>query len=142
MANEATSLPRWLPVLVLVGIALTILVLAVVGLSVISVLNQARRMPIHVCAVATIQRSKLAERIAGTPLQERSLETFSSTSAKGADTTHESFKLHGPKADISALADATQTRAGSHLTVGIVTNGRVQTIYSGPLDCPELRATP
>lgn len=141
MANEAYSLPRWLPILVLVGIALTVLVIAVVGLSVISVINQARRMPIHVCAVATIERSKLAERIAGTPLQERGLGTFSSTNENGAGTTRETFTLHGPKGEIVASADATQSRTASHMTVSILTVAGEKAVYSGPLDCPELRAT-
>jgi hypothetical protein len=140
MANEASGVPRWLPILIVAGIALTIVMIAVISLSVISVFNQVRRTPLHICAIAMVERSPLAAHITGTPQQERGLGSFSNTYSGGVATARETFTLGGPKADITVRAEGRQSTAGSHLTVRIASNGSTHAIYSGPLDCPELHA--
>jgi len=96
------------------------------------------RQPAHVCGLALVQRSPAAIALLGSPIEQHGMTGGRSSSSNGEGYERWTFWVRGPRGDAFVVSEGRRSPLGSHLEVRIGRNGSGQTIYSGPLDCPEL----
>ena len=140
MSSAPRSLPgRRLVVLILtivffIAILIAVLVLALV----LAIFKIVDRQPAHVCGLALVQRSPVAIKLLGSPIEQRGLTGGRSSSTNGEEYERLTFWVRGPLGDAFVVSEGSRSPIGSHLRVRIGRNGEGQTIYSGRFDCPEL----
>lgn len=127
-------------VFVVVGVVVVVTLFAValaagIFLLVFAVVD---RTPAHVCGLAIVRRSPAAVRLVGTPIAQKGFTGGRSSENNGELYERITFNVTGPGGDAFVLSEGSRSPLGSHLTVTIGRDQRSETIYSGPLDCPEL----
>lgn len=138
--RQPLGMPRRRLVVLIVALVLGILVvvLALIAVIAFSVFRLLDRTDAHVCGLAIVQRSPIAFDLVGTPIVQHGITSGRTTASNGDTYQRLTFWVHGPKGDAYVMSEGDESPLGSHLTVRIGSNGRGSTIYSGPLDCPEL----
>ena len=133
-------MPRGRLVILIVAFAVGIVVfaLALAAVIVFSVFRLLDRTDTHVCGLAIVQRSAVAADLIGTPIVQRGVTGGRTTGSNGETYQRLTFWVRGPKGEAYVMSEGDKSPLGSHLTVRVGRNGQGSTIYSGPLDCPEL----
>jgi hypothetical protein len=98
------------------------------------------RTSAHLCGLAMVQRSPAAAKLVGTPIRQTGFTGGRSNDTNGELNERITFNVAGPLGSAFVLAAGTKSPIASHLTVTIGREGRGETIYDGPFDCPELHA--
>lgn len=127
-------------VVLIVGIACAVLIFAVAGVAalVFVIFSVVDRTPTHVCGLAFVRRSPAAARLVGSPISQKGFTGGRSSNTNGELYERLTFNVRGSRGEAFVLSEGSQSPLGSHLTVKIGRDQRSETIYSGPLDCPEL----
>lgn len=129
------SLVFWI---VLIVFLIVVLIAAfVVGLLML-IFKLVDAAPAHVCGLAFVQRSPVALKLLGSPIEQRGVTGGRSNNTNGEENARMTFWVHGPLGDAFVVSEGQRSPIVSHLTVRIGRNGEGETIYSGPFDCPEL----
>lgn len=129
-------------VFIIVGVVVVVTLFAValtagIFLLVFAVVD---RTPAHVCGLAIVRRSPAAVRLVGTPIAQKGFTGGRSSENNGELYERITFTVTGPRGDAFVLSQGSRSPLGSHLTVTIGRDQRSETVYAGPLDCPELHA--
>ena len=127
-------------VFLIVGVATAVALFAVALVAgiVLLVFSVVDRTPAHVCGLAIVRRSPAAVRLVGTPIVQKGFTGGRSSETNGELYERITFTVSGPLGDAFVLSEGSRSPLGSRLTVRIGRDGRSDTIYSGPFDCPEL----
>ena len=120
-------------VLVVVGGMVAVVVTFVLGM-----FHLMDRTDAHVCGLAAVRRSPVADALLGTPIRQQGLTGGSTSSENGELTQRITFTVAGPRGSASVVSEGRRSPLASHLLVKLGSDERAQTIYSGPFDCPEL----
>jgi hypothetical protein len=132
---------RLIWIVVLIATAVAAVLVAGVALLTLSMLHMMDRTDAHACGLAAARRSTAAARLVGTPVEQHGFTGGSSSSENGELTEDVRFTVSGPRGTAYVEAQGRRSPLDSHLEVRIGRNGRSETIYSGPFDCPELHRT-
>lgn len=127
-------------VVLIVAIACALLIFVVAGVAalVFVIFSVVDRTPTHVCGLAIVRRSPAAARLVGSPISQKGFTGGSSSDTNGELYERLTFNVSGPHGEAFVLSEGSRSPLGSHLTVEIGRDQQSETIYSGPLDCPEL----
>ncbi len=123
---------------VLIVALVTILIVGFVVALVLTIFKLMDRTDAHVCGLALVQRSPAAIRLLGSPIEQHGFTGGRTSKTNGEDLERLTFWVRGPLGDAFVVSEGYRSPIGSHLDVRIGRNGAGETIYSGPLDCPEL----
>lgn len=145
---ERGAQPRGIdPRVIWIVAAAVLLVLALVGVIVgvaltfaTAVFRTMDRTEAHVCGLAAMRRSPAAIALVGTPMAQRGLTGGSWSSENGELRERVTFTVSGPRGSLFVRSEGMRSELESHLEVRAGRNGNGVLIYSGPFDCPELRA--